>query len=43
MVKVDNKEACKALALNQELIDKRKAECGYSAVVYHKAPNVDKD
>ena len=34
MVKVDNKEACKALALNQELIDKRKAECGYSAVVY---------
>lgn len=40
---IPNKNECKAIALNDDLIAKRTAECGYSAVVYSCAPNSTND
>ena len=39
MIKVKDSSGGKAIAFNQELYDKRKELCGYSAVIYHKTPS----
>ena len=38
MVKIKDSSGSKAVSFNQELYEKRKAECGYAAMVYHKTP-----
>lgn len=41
LVEVKDSDGGKAVAFNQEQYEKRKALCGYSAIVYHKAPSDD--
>ena len=41
MVQIKDSSGSKAVSFNNELYEKRKAECGYAAMVYHKTPKED--